>query len=324
MVLLRPLFPYSWSFPSWDLRRVLNCILIPLIELEDSSNVEVDEGFISLASLFGISAYLSFGCVLSCFSHVWLYATLWIVACQAPLSMGFSRQQYCSRLPFPSPGDLLNPWSKLASLISPALASGFFTTSATWEVLSFGYISQKMFMRNCLLLGPGDSDGKESACSAGHPGLIPGLGRSPGDGNGNPLQYFCLDNSMNGRAYSPLGRKRVGHSWATNTPPRAWIFYNRTFEQNLSTAFEQRQLISITVNLSRLTTGSAVEVDTHQIPWCAGVPVLSWRAGSIIFRGCVIPNNEEFLWKLPPVEDSFLKFKSGHPRVGLMLSSPAL
>ena len=96
--------------------------------------------------------------------------------------------------------------------MSPALASGFFTTSATWEVLSFGYISQEMFMRNCLLLGPGDSDGKESACNAGHPGLIPGLGRSPGDANGNPLQYFYLENSMNGRAYSPLGRKRVGHS----------------------------------------------------------------------------------------------------------------
>ena len=119
------------------------------------------------------------------------------------------------------------------------------------------------------------SDGKESACNAGHPGLIPGLGRSPGDGNGNPLQYFCLENSMDGRAYSPLGHKRVGHSWVTNTPPRVWIFYNRTFEQNLSKAFEQRQLISITVNLSRLTTGSAVEDDTHQIPWCAGVPVLS-------------------------------------------------
>ena len=38
------------------------------------------------------------------------------------------------------------------------------------------------------------SDGKESACSAGDPSLIPGLGRSPGEGNGNPLQYSCLEN----------------------------------------------------------------------------------------------------------------------------------
>ena len=40
------------------------------------------------------------------------------------------------------------------------------------------------------------SDGKESACNAGNPGLIPGLGRSPVEGNGNPLQYSCLENSM--------------------------------------------------------------------------------------------------------------------------------
>ena len=43
---------------------------------------------------------------------------------------------------------------------------------------------------------PGGSDGKESACSAGDWGLIPELGRSPGDGNGYPLQYSCLENSM--------------------------------------------------------------------------------------------------------------------------------
>ena len=48
---------------------------------------------------------------------------------------------------------------------------------------------------------PGGSDGKESACSAGDPGLIPGLGRSPGEGNGNPLQYSCLENSMDGGAW---------------------------------------------------------------------------------------------------------------------------
>ena len=41
---------------------------------------------------------------------------------------------------------------------------------------------------------PGGSDGKESACNAGDSGLIPGSGRSPGEGNGNPLQYSCLEN----------------------------------------------------------------------------------------------------------------------------------
>ena len=43
---------------------------------------------------------------------------------------------------------------------------------------------------------PGGSDGKESACSAGDQGLIPGSGRSLGEGNGNPFQYSCLENSM--------------------------------------------------------------------------------------------------------------------------------
>ena len=48
---------------------------------------------------------------------------------------------------------------------------------------------------------PGGSDGKASACNAGDPGSIPGLGRSPGEGNGNPLQYSCLENSMDGGAW---------------------------------------------------------------------------------------------------------------------------
>ena len=48
---------------------------------------------------------------------------------------------------------------------------------------------------------PGGSDGKESACSAGDPGLISGSGRSPGEGTGNPLQYSCLENSMDRGAW---------------------------------------------------------------------------------------------------------------------------
>ena len=45
---------------------------------------------------------------------------------------------------------------------------------------------------------PGGSEGKASACNVGDLGLIPGLGRNPGKGNGNPLQYSCLENSMGG------------------------------------------------------------------------------------------------------------------------------
>ena len=67
---------------------------------------------------------------------------------------------------------------------------------------------------------PGGSDGKESACSAGDLGSIPGSGRSPGEGNGNPLQYSCLENSVDGGAWwatvhgvpkSPTGLSNFTH-----------------------------------------------------------------------------------------------------------------
>ena len=60
---------------------------------------------------------------------------------------------------------------------------------------------------------PGGSDGKESACNAGDLGLIPGLGRSPGERHGNPLQYSCLEYSMDrGAAWAIVhGGCRVGH-----------------------------------------------------------------------------------------------------------------
>ena len=70
-------------------------------------------------------------CVCVCtqsLSHIWVFATPWTVASQAPLSMGFSRQKYWSRLPFPPPGDLPNPEVKPRSPASPALAGGLFTT----------------------------------------------------------------------------------------------------------------------------------------------------------------------------------------------------
>ena len=66
-------------------------------------------------------------------SCVQLFATPWTVAPQPLLSMEFSRQEYWSGLPFPPPGALPNPGIEPASLMSPSLAGGFFTTSATWE-----------------------------------------------------------------------------------------------------------------------------------------------------------------------------------------------
>ena len=115
-----------------------------------------------------------------------LFATPWTVTPQAPLSMGFSRQEYWSGLPCPSPGDLPNSGIKRTSL---ALADDLFTTSATWAPL----VAQKV---------------KNLPDNAGE---IPGAGRSPAGGNGNPLQYSCLGNPMDRGAwggYSPWGHKQ--------------------------------------------------------------------------------------------------------------------
>ena len=71
--------------------------------------------------------------VQSHFSYVRVCETSWTVALQAPLSMGFFRQEEWSGLLCPPPGDLPDPGIKPTSLTAPALAGGFFTTSATWE-----------------------------------------------------------------------------------------------------------------------------------------------------------------------------------------------
>ena len=76
--------------------------------------------------------------VLSCFSRVQIFATLWTIARQAPLSVGFSRQEYWSGLPFPSPGDLPDPRNLPNSGIkpmSPALAGQILYHWAAWEVV---------------------------------------------------------------------------------------------------------------------------------------------------------------------------------------------
>ena len=68
---------------------------------------------------------------------------------------------------------------------------------------------------------PRSSVGKESACNAGDPGSIPGLGRSPGEGNNNPLHYSCLENPLDRGAWQATvyGVARVGHVLVTKPPP---------------------------------------------------------------------------------------------------------
>ena len=62
-------------------------------------------------------------------------------------------------------------------------------------------------MTNLDLIFPGGSDGNASVYNVGDLGSIPGLGRFPGEGNGNPVQYSCLENPMDGEAWCPWGRK---------------------------------------------------------------------------------------------------------------------
>ena len=90
---------------------------------------------------------------------------------------------------------------------------------------------------------PGGSYSKESVCNAEDTHLIPGLGRSPGEGSGNPLQYSCLENSMDRGAWwaKSMGLQRAGHNWATNT----WLLLSSfTFIKRL---FSSSSLSTVTV-----------------------------------------------------------------------------
>ena len=166
--------------------------------------------FIGVHGLSGCGANILISlCVLSCFSSVW--------ACQAPLSMGFSRQEYYSGLPCPPPGDLPDPGIEPESLMSPALVSRFFTElRAGWAAVhgvteSQTWLSDLTFTFHFHALetnNPGGTFGKELACQCRRlrdVGLIPGSGRSPGKGHGNPLKYSCLKNPWTEKpgVYSP-------------------------------------------------------------------------------------------------------------------------
>ena len=99
---------------------------------------------------------------------------------------------------------------------------------------------------------PGDSIGKESTCSARDLGLTPGLRRSLGEGNGNPLQYSCLGNPMDSQAWwtTVHGVSRTAHDLATKPPPYIYIYickyiyftpsYQRKIMNNLDRILKSR------------------------------------------------------------------------------------
>ena len=80
-----------------------------------------------------------------------LSVTPWTVSLQAPLSMGLSRQEYWSGLPFPSPGDLPNPGIEPTSTMSSALADGFYTTDAPEKPLTDLHVMLLLVRKNILL-----------------------------------------------------------------------------------------------------------------------------------------------------------------------------
>ena len=101
---------------------------------------------------FSTSEVIIGTCVLSCFSRVRVCVTPWTVALQAPLSMGYCRQESWSGLPCPPPGALPSPGMEPATLTSPALAGGIFTSRATSARLLVGEDILLPFCRLVLLI----------------------------------------------------------------------------------------------------------------------------------------------------------------------------
>ena len=97
-----------------------------------------------------------------------------------------------------SPGILSPPLALFVVMLPKAYLTSHSTMSGSRWVITPPWLSGSLGSFLCFL---GGSDGKESFCNAGDPGLIPWLGRSPGEGNGNPFQYPCLKNSMDGEAW---------------------------------------------------------------------------------------------------------------------------
>ena len=176
--------------------------------------------------------YISVCCVLNSSNHVWLFATPWTVAHQAPLSLGILQARILEGVVMPSSRGSSQARDRIqVSLI----AGGFFTIWATRESHNvhpglpltlddscakctwcrfathqrdsgFGLATLEYWY---VYLAFG-IEGKASACNSGDPGSIPGSGRSPGEGNGNPLQYSCLENPQGQRSLvgcSPWGSK---------------------------------------------------------------------------------------------------------------------
>ena len=123
---------YKNAYTQWWLRDWKEHALISFLSMWNACGLEkkksVDKSLVWNLALCVCAQLLS--CVL-------LFAVPWTVACQATLSLGFSRQEYWSRWSFPSPGDLPDPEMKL---VSPVLAGGFFTTEPPGKPETYLYL----------------------------------------------------------------------------------------------------------------------------------------------------------------------------------------
>ena len=128
----------------------------------------------------------------SCFSRVQLFVTLWTIACQALLSMGFPRQEHCSGLLFPSPGDLFDPGSQPRRDPRDRTCISCVSCIGKW------------ILHHCSTVGTGKGDG-------------------------SPLQYSCLGSLTDRRAWQAIVHEvtRVGHDLVTKPPPPPWLQHCR-------------------------------------------------------------------------------------------------
>ena len=120
------IFLYRYALPVPFCQNIIFFIVLVLLSKINWANMSIHDS-VPLLHKFLCA------CVLSPFSHLWLFVTPWTVACQAPCPWRFSRQEYWSGLPWSLPADLPDSGFEPSSLMWSAGAGGFFTTSATWE-----------------------------------------------------------------------------------------------------------------------------------------------------------------------------------------------
>ena len=159
---------------------------------------------------------------------------------------------------------------KCKKIVNAALFVRFFFTfcNLPWDLptsknfLKISYTLRFMDFDKCLLscgTSPGGSEVKASACNAGDLGSIPGSGRSPGEGNGNPLQYSCLENPMGGGAgWATVHRVTRGCKESDTTEwldfhfpqSRSYLRWNEIVGNFLSHYLENPEIVSYILNSS--------------------------------------------------------------------------